>query len=88
MPGDGAVLDLGGTFADVHGADDLAHAVPAGGDGLAAADHALGAQMSGQFLAQCAASLHEQRQVDRFVAHLQLRVVGEDATQPPRDLFR
>ena len=39
--------------------------------------------MRGEFLAQRAAGLHEQRQVDRFVAHLQLRVIG--STMGTRD---
>jgi hypothetical protein len=85
---DGTILGLGGPLADVDRADDLALAVSAVGDRLVSPDHALGAQMRGELLAQQAASLHEQRQVDRLVTHLQLRVVGERATQPARDLLR
>ena len=81
------VVGLGGPFADVERAAELALAVhhrvaqrPAGGVSAA--------QIAGQLLAQRASGLHEQRQVDRLVRHAHLRVVGELHQQPPRDLLR
>ena len=45
-------------------------------------------QIAGQFLAQRAAGLHEQRQIDRLVRHAHLRIVRELFHQPTRDLLR
>src|SRR5215211_1190084 len=45
-------------------------------------------QVAGQFPAQRAARLHEQRQVDRLVRHPHLRIVREGSSEPTGDLLR
>ena len=74
VAGHGTVVDLGGSFGDVHhpGQPASAVAVPRFGGGVRP-----DAQASGQLAAQLAAALHEQRLIDRLVAHPHLRVVGE-----------
>ena len=81
-------IDVSRPLADVDGSDDLTFAMAAGGDRLATTHHPSGPQVRSEFLAQQASSLNEQRQVDRLVTHLQLRVIGELPAQPPRDLLR
>jgi hypothetical protein len=81
------VIGLGRPLADMHRTPDLALAVA---DRLGVTDWAAHRpprpQIRRQLLAQRAASLHEQRQVDRLVRHPHLRLVGKRHRQPTRDL--
>ena len=87
MAGHRAVLGLGGPFADVDRPAQLAltvhHRVARRPTGRVARS-----QIASQFLAQRAAGLHEQRQIDRLVRHAHLRIVGIRLHQPTRDLLR
>ena len=80
---------LGGALAD----HDLVRDPPIGigsavHAALGPADRPAGAQTAGQFPAQRAAALHEQRAVDRLVTGLHEVIVGELPAQAGRDLLR
>jgi hypothetical protein len=83
----GTIVGLNRAFADVDRATQLALAV----HHRVAERSPVGAarpQEPGQFLAESALGLHEQRQVDRLVRHAHLRVVGEVLAEPAGDLGR
>ena len=87
VAGNGTVVGLGGVLADVDRAAELTLAVD---DRVAqrATGGVAPPQLAGEFSAQGAAGLDEQRRVDRLVGHPHLRLVGERANQPTRDLLR
>jgi hypothetical protein len=70
----GTISDCGGAFGDVDHAGDPAPSFDAA---ALLADGSSRPQTSGQLTLQLAPSLHEQRLVDRLVAHPHLRVIGE-----------
>src|SRR6266508_559915 len=86
-PGDGTVVGLGGSLADVDRSSELALAVHHGVSERPASGVSP-TQVAGQFPAQRAARLHEQRQVDRLVKHPHLRIVREGSSEPTGDLLR
>src|SRR6516162_4777957 len=89
MARDCAVVGLGRSFTDVHEVADLALTI-AGvlRERRRPSRRTLRAQIASQLLAQRAAGLHEQRLIDRLVRHAHLRIIGELAHQPTRDLLR
>ena len=86
MPGDGAIVGLGGPLGDVDHVRDPVLALP----GLAAGapQRPSGAQAPGQVAAQRSAGLHVQRLIDGLGRHAHLRVLGELLAQPAGDLLR
>lgn len=87
VPRDGTVVGLGGSLADVDRSSQLALAVHHGVSERPASG-VPPTQVAGQFPAQRAARLNEQRQVDRLVRHPHLRIVREGSNEPTRDLLR
>ena len=83
MPGHGPVLSLGRPLGDVQ---DVAAGPPARRVTYPgrAAGGVPAAQLGGQLLAQRAAALHEQRQVDRLVRHLHLQPVRRTRSRSHR----
>ena len=75
VPGHGPVLDLGGPLADHDHARDPALGSRSGACGAALGPPA--AQAASQLTAQLTPALDEQRLVDRLVAHLHHRIIGE-----------
>ncbi len=89
MSRNGTVVGFCGSFADVDQVADLpltvANVLWVCGRPTAGTSRA---EIAGQLFAQRAAGLHEQRLIDRLVRHAHLRIVGELAHQPTRDLLR
>jgi hypothetical protein len=86
VPGNGPVLDFGGTLTDIDHAGDPAAALRRFAARLA--QRPARAQARGQLSSQRPATLDIQGLVDRLVRHAHLRVVQEIDHQPPADLLR
>src|SRR3954464_9586591 len=85
--GGALIIPLGGALADHHLVGDKA--LPARADsGPRDAQRPAGAQARGQLAGQRAATLHEQRLVDRLVGDPHRRIIGEVDPQPGGDLLR
>src|ERR1700730_8281508 len=88
MTRNGAVLDLGGSFSNGNGVDDLATAVSTITRVPRAADSPLESKMLNQLLFQHSSRLNEQAAVNRFVGHAHALVLGIPPLQPSGNLFR
>jgi hypothetical protein len=88
MTGDGAILDLRGSFPDGDGIYDLTTRVFEDASVLRAADAAPGSQVPQQLFLQHSAGLDEQTAVNRFVGHAHALVCGILDLQPAGNLFR
>ena len=87
VPGDGAVLGLGGPFADHHLGGDVRPGL-ALGPGARDAQRPAGAQTGDQLALERAAALDVERLVDRLVADPHGLIIGEVDLEPVRDLLR
>src|SRR5699024_1367475 len=87
VAGNGPVGSLGRALADHHhGRQEARLALLS--TAVRLAHRPAGAQRSGKVAAQLSAALDVERSVDRLVAHVQLRTVGEVPLEPTADLLR
>jgi hypothetical protein len=82
MTGDGAILDLGGTFSIGNGVDDLTHARSPVPRVPRAANSPLGPQVPNQFFFQHPSRLNEQAAVDGLVRQAHTPVIAILVLQP------
>jgi hypothetical protein len=87
VAGDGTVFDLRGTLGDHDAAGDLSLSLALRALSLGVAGVPAASKAGRELAPQRAAALDEQRQVDRLVGDLHVRITRVGAAQPPRDLL-